>query len=232
MTFKTALALGRVSNLPTVWSNVVVGVALAGAPLAPATVLPMALAMSLLYVAGMYLNDAFDARWDAEHRAERPIPRGEVTARTVFLTGFGMLLAGVGLVGITASLPALAAAAALAALIVLYDVTHKWNPAAPLVMALCRVGVYATAGAALAWPLPPRLWAAAGGLLLYLVAVSLLAKREAREPRLRSIVGRLIAGIALYDAALLAMAAHHLGAALAALAFVLTRRWQRHVPGT
>ena len=61
VTPRTALRLGRVSNLPTVWTNVMAGMALGGAALRPSVVVPLALAVSLFYVAGMWLNDAFDA---------------------------------------------------------------------------------------------------------------------------------------------------------------------------
>jgi len=54
------LRLGRVSNLPTVWTNVAAGAVLSGMPLYPGTMAAMLLAMSLFYVGGMYLNDAFD----------------------------------------------------------------------------------------------------------------------------------------------------------------------------
>src|SRR5258708_39014647 len=89
MTLRTAL--GRVSNLPTVWTNVLAGVALAALEPEWKVVLPVGLAVSLLYVAGMYLDDAFDRGPDA--RVERPIPRGEVSARLVFKAGFGVMAA-------------------------------------------------------------------------------------------------------------------------------------------
>ena len=63
MPARTALRLGRVSNLPTVWTNVIAGAALATLEIPWKAVVPVALAASLLYVAGMFLNDAFDVRW-------------------------------------------------------------------------------------------------------------------------------------------------------------------------
>ena len=56
----TALRLGRVSNLPTVTSNVLAAVALSGAHPSPSTIVGTCIAVSLMYVAGMWLNDAFD----------------------------------------------------------------------------------------------------------------------------------------------------------------------------
>ena len=131
------------------------------------------MALSLFYVAGMYLNDAFDRRWDASHRPDRPIPSGRAEATSVFVTGFVLLAAGLACVVAVAwrdSGPpwtTLAAALALAALVVLYDVWHKGNPLAPVLMGLCRAGVYVTAGLAAggtpvpaSWPAPA--WARPG----------------------------------------------------------------------
>jgi 4-hydroxybenzoate polyprenyltransferase len=229
----TALRLGRVSNLPTVVTNVMAGVALSGAPLTPLVIVPVALAMSLAYVAGMYLNDAFDRRWDAQHRPERPIPAGQVSARVVFLAGFTMLGASllILLMG-PGQGRALLGGLALAALIVLYDVTHKHIRFAPLLMGLCRVAVYVTAARAAAPGWNPALFIGAAVLLIYLVALSTIARRETKDPRLPRLVGQLIAGIALLDGAQLLVLRHWVPAGLCVLAFLLTRRWQRHVPGT
>ena len=91
-----ALRLGRISNLPTVWTNVLVGVLLAGGSLADPRLPLLMLALSLFYVGGMFLNDAFDREFDAQHRPERPIPSGQVSARQVFVIGFGLLAIGHG----------------------------------------------------------------------------------------------------------------------------------------
>ena len=83
------------SNLPTVWTNTLAGTVLAGADVEPGRLALLALAFSLLYTGGMYLNDAFDRESDRRERPERPIPSGRVTARSVFAIGFGLLAAGV-----------------------------------------------------------------------------------------------------------------------------------------
>src|SRR5262245_2561264 len=88
------LRLGRVSNLPTVWTNVLAGAALAGAPLSLAPTLATLAACSLLYTAGMFLNDAFDHRYDAQHQPERPIAQGLIAAGEVYAVGFLLLAAG------------------------------------------------------------------------------------------------------------------------------------------
>jgi hypothetical protein len=169
-----ALRLGRVSNLPTVWTNVLAGIVLAGADPASALVIPVLLGASLLYVGGMYLNDAFDAEIDARHRSSRPIPAGLVQRQTVFRAGFGMLAAGV-LLFLLGGWGAGLAALVLAALIVLYNWHHKANPLSPVVMGLCRFMVYVAAGVALAGDAP---WLGAALLLSYLIGLTYAAKQE------------------------------------------------------
>src|SRR5688572_31926696 len=98
MRLGVALRLGRVSNLPTVTSNVLAAVALAGARPSPAVLVALCAGLSAFYVGGMYLNDAFDRDIDRRERPERPIPSGQVDAATVFLAGFGLLGAGLAVV--------------------------------------------------------------------------------------------------------------------------------------
>jgi len=229
----TALRLGRVSNVPTVWTNVLAGCALAGAIPGAAAVALLGCAISLFYVGGMYLNDAFDAPWDAAHRADRPIPAGLVGRRTVFVAGFAMLVAGAALVAwAQPGRAAVVASLALGGLIVLYDVSHKGNPLSPVVMALCRVCVYAIAALAVAVPPPGRVYIGAAVLFAYLVLLSAFARREFRDPRLPRLVGTLVAGIALVDGLMLLATGHVSWAAFAAGAFVLTRFLQKYVPGS
>jgi 4-hydroxybenzoate polyprenyltransferase len=180
-----ALRLGRVSNLPTVWTNTLAGIVLAGGSVADARTAPLLLALSLFYVAGMYLNDAYDAGIDARERPERPIPSGEVSAETVFALGFGMMALGLALLvwvgyGVTAGtgLGPLMGGLGLGAAIVLYDRRHKDNPLSPVLMGLCRVLVYVTAGLAIAYELPSGLLLGAFLLLCYLIGLTYVAKQE------------------------------------------------------
>src|SRR5262245_42903634 len=90
----TLLRLGRVSNLPTVWTNVLAGAVLAGADWHDWRLGPVLLAMSMFYVGGMYLNDYFDRTIDARERPERPIPSGAIRAGAVGAIGLGLLAGG------------------------------------------------------------------------------------------------------------------------------------------
>jgi 4-hydroxybenzoate polyprenyltransferase len=232
MTLRTALRLGRVSNLPTVWTNVMAGLALNGGALDPRLIVPLGLATSLFYVAGMYLNDAFDWRWDAQHRPERPIPSGEVGAGVVFAAGFGMMAAGLALLALAAGRASLIGGVALGVCIVVYDVSHKKNPLAPVVMGLCRVAVYFIAALAASSSLATAVYVGGGLQLLYLVALTLVARHEHKRPNLPRLVGQMIAGISLLDAAVLLAVGHPVGALVAAAGFPLTRLFQRKIAGT
>ena len=173
------LRLGRVSNMPTVWTNVLAGVVLAGARPPLATIAFLAFALSLFYVGGMFLNDAFDRDLDAHERPERPIPSGAVTAGEVFAVGYGLLAAGVALVLWHAPRPGTAASAvALGAAIVLYDARHKGNPLGPALMGICRLLVYVTAALAVSPALGAPVVVGALCLFAYLIGLTYAAKQE------------------------------------------------------
>lgn len=174
ITITPLFRLARISNLPTVWSNVLAASVLAGGLDMTALAL-VALAMSALYTGGMFLNDAFDREIDARVRPERPLPSGAISPAAVWIIGGGLLASGVA--GLSMFGPAGAAAGvALAAAILVYDAWHKGNPISPLIMGLCRALVYigtaVAAGAALSAPII----GAALALLLYVAGLTLVAK--------------------------------------------------------
>jgi len=182
--FSILLKLGRVSNLPTVWSNTLAGAVLAGTSVLNTSSISLLLAMSLAYIGGMFLNDAYDTKIDAIERPERPIPSGQISARAVFIMGYGMLFASVCLVAFTASRShgvvqyATISAVALCVCIVLYNMWHKNNPLSPFVMGLCRMLVYISAAYTL---LPaPAIAVFIGAIvtLCYLIGLTYVAKHE------------------------------------------------------
>lgn len=163
---RTHFELGRVSNLPTVWSNVFCGVVIAVALIesseeltslstkSSVLLLCLLFAMSAFYIAGMYLNDACDAAIDSIERTTRPIPSGRISRKQVFLfagvwffIGWACLITMLVVSSVaqnTFSIYALSSAAALTACIILYDMYHKNNPASPVVMGMCRVFLVCT----------------------------------------------------------------------------------------
>lgn len=180
----TLLKLGRVSNLPTVWTNTLAASVLAGASFNVVVVWLM-VAMSLFYIGGMYLNDAFDAEIDALERSERPIPSGQIKRSTVFVAGFAMLAVGVVILlllgraydGFSRWVPA-ASGLMLCVAIVLYNAHHKNNPFSPALMGACRMLVYITAGVAVAQQVVASVWVGALLLFCYLMGLTYVAKQE------------------------------------------------------
>jgi 4-hydroxybenzoate polyprenyltransferase len=173
----TLLKLGRVSNLPTVWTNVIAGAAITNAVATIADVAVIGLAMTAFYAGGMYLNDFFDREIDARERPGRPIHAGDISASAVSAIGFALLAVGAALLlpfGLSTTIWGLA----LAAAIVLYDTWHKGNIFAPVIMGLCRALVYLATGAAVAGQIRPALIAGAIALAAHVIGLTYAAKQE------------------------------------------------------
>jgi len=173
---RTLLVLGRVSNLPTVWSNCLAGWWLAGG--GNYGKLPwLFLGTSFLYVGGMFLNDACDVEFDRQRRAERPIPSGKISRERVWQLGWGALGCGIALLFFS-SLTAGMLGIVLATCIFTYNLVHKFLTASPWLMGACRFWVYVIAGTAGAgglngWPI-----FCGAALAFYIVGLSYVAKRE------------------------------------------------------
>jgi hypothetical protein len=173
---RALLILGRVSNLPTVWSNCLAGWWLGGDHRSDA--LPWLFSgASLLYTGGMFLNDACDAVFDREHRPERPIPSGHITRRAVWWWGLAMLLLGpvcLFWIGRTTGVLGLI----LTSFILLYDMTHKHITFAPVLMGSCRFVLYLVAASVGVGPVNG--WAVWCGLVMgaYIVGLSCFARVE------------------------------------------------------
>lgn len=229
----TLLKLGRVSNLPTVWTNVVAGTVLAGGSWDNWRTAAVTLGMSLFYVGGMYLNDYFDRAIDAQERPERPIPAQHVSAEVVATIGFAILAAGALLLsgmGWSASV----AGIVLAATIVVYDLFHKANPVASVIMGLCRALVYCGAAAAAVGGISQAVVVAALALLAYVAGLSYAARQESLDR-----VGNLWPLVALAAPLVLALPAWHQGAGavliylalLGASAYAIYLLAKRPMPG-
>ncbi|MFO1440606.1 MAG: UbiA family prenyltransferase [Verrucomicrobiaceae bacterium] len=142
------LQLARISNLPTVWTNVTAAWLVAGGGWQDARLLWLILAGSLLYTGGMILNDAADVKFDREHRRERPIPSGQVSLRAAWGVGLGMLLVGAWLAFAKAWAHPLMIAG-LVLCILFYDLYHKPWAGSVIVMGGCRAFLVLMTGSAL-----------------------------------------------------------------------------------
>ncbi len=194
------LELCRISNLPTVWTNVLTGCAIAagygwgadypdGSAFVPEIdwlrIGVIGLAMSLFYVAGMALNDLADVQIDQLERPHRPIPSGRVSKGAALNFIMFCFVAGLVLMAwfcfTTKRLrpESLILSVVLIATIMAYDFTHKRFVASVVLMGLCRslVVLIAAVGASdlyfarIALPL-------AGMLGFYVVMITVIARGE------------------------------------------------------
>jgi len=125
----------------------------------------------------MFLNDAFDADFDQQHRQERPIPSGAMNRSKVWGWGFGWLVAGMLLLsplGKTAMLTGFL----LGVCILLYDAIHKAITLSPLLMASCRFLLYLLASAAARRGVAGLAVWSGLALALYVVGLSYIARKE------------------------------------------------------
>ena len=212
--FRLWLDLARAGNFPSVWSNVLAALVLS-APIVGtwpelSLLLLTGLAGSLAYAGGTTLNDAFDADFDRLHRPERAIPRGLIARSTVAGVGALQLLAGLSLLVFLGA--SSLAAAGLAATILLYDWLHKRWTGSVLLMAGCRVMLAVTLASLPGQRMGSAFVAWLVALFVYIVGLSLLARREyhpgAPAEKLGKIVRKMLAFIPFLDAvALLAIVA-------------------------
>ena len=205
-TFKTYLELCRVSNLPTVWTNVLAAGLLCGAGLTPPLYLLLAVALSCFYMAGMSLNDVCDLDIDRRERPSRPLPSGRMTLPRASTVTVGLFATGLGLLALAPHPRAVAAGLLLLLAIVVYDCRHKQNPWSVLVMAACRFLVFVVTAAALAGQVNAWVLMAGGVQFGYVVLISLVARHENSRgrPFPFPVIPAMLAGISLVDGLLLA----------------------------
>jgi hypothetical protein len=177
------LELARISNLPTVWTNVLAGWLLGFGKWEWQPLGWLLAGGSLMYTAGMILNDAADVRWDREHRKERPIPSGEVSRTAAWSVGLAMLLGGAAM-AVWGAGACIWLTGALVAAIVAYDLFHKPWTGSVLIMGACRTLLYLVAGSAvtggLGWTEHRELCVKAIVLGSYIVGLSVAARSHGR----------------------------------------------------
>ena len=173
---RTLLILGRVSNVPTVWSNCLAGWFLSGGGDWGRFGL-LSFAATCLYIGGMYLNDAFDAQFDHQHRPERPIPSGAIRVEAVWAWGFSWLAVGLALMFLF-SKTTIICALLLVVSILVYDVVHKIFAFSPVLMAACRfLLILLAASIGKSGITGEAIWAALV-LAAYVIGLSYLARKE------------------------------------------------------
>ena len=144
------LAMSRFANLPTVWSNGLLGVLIGWsafpdqAHLCPICVTLLGISLSFLYLGGCFFNDWHDLDFDTKTRPDRPIPSGRWPRQTIL--SLSIILMGGGLALITfISPPAGLFALGILICILAYTKWHKISPASFFFMAGARALIYPTA---------------------------------------------------------------------------------------
>jgi 4-hydroxybenzoate polyprenyltransferase len=221
----------RAANVFTAASNVIAGFLIVQHGFEPAAVLATLIASSAcLYLAGMVLNDFFDAEVDAVERPERPIPSGRISRSTAGFVGWNLLAAGVLASWLAAWLSQRPVAALIGALlaiaVVQYNSLLKNTWAGPVAMGWCRtLNVFLGASVAADLSDEPLAWAFAFGVGVYTVGLTYVARSEmvgniARSLRVRNLVTRMLQGFIVIDAIAATLAAGWM-AGLAVLALLI-----------
>ncbi len=249
------LEMMRLSNLPTVWSNVLHGLTAGFAvmvmarhgvrpPLGQGEVLALLnqsfmlmVGMSLIYAGGMVLNDVCDAGIDAAERPTRAIPGGRVRRSTAGVVAALMLLLGAGATLVYGSALVPLAAGVLVLLVVGYNLLHGVRGVGLVLMPLCRGMVIVTA--ALAYPVGigggawvSHVAAGAVAVALYTGAITLVAWSEVRRRGRAETVGWMIAAMPLVDAGFLGWLGAWPAAGFCVVCAALTAVGQRWVAGS
>jgi hypothetical protein len=129
-----------VPNLPTVWSNCLAGWWLGGGGNWH-KLIPLIFGATLCYLGGMFLNDAFDAEFDALNRRAKPIPSGSVNLQTVWRIGAGLLGAGALCLILCGPMTGVLTLL-LVVCIMFYNAIHKFITASQVLMAASRFLLY------------------------------------------------------------------------------------------
>lgn len=230
---KNYLALCRVSNLPTVWTNVLAAGLLASGPFMPTSILLLALALSCFYLAGMSLNDLCDVEDDRLRRPSRPLPAGRVSLENARLLTIVLFAIGMGLLAVAPDPRGLGAGVLLLLAIIAYDIRHKRSPLSVLLMAACRFLVFVVVALALTGQLSPWVLLAGSAQFIYVIAISLVARHEnsRANPFPFPVIPAMLAGISLLDGVVLAILVSFPWLLAGAAGALLTWAGQRYVRG-
>lgn len=230
--------LARAGNFPSVASNVLAALVLsapAGAAWPAAGLLAWAVvAGCLVYAGGATFNDVFDASFDAKHKPDRTIPSGLISRGAAAVLAAGEMALGLGVL-ISAG-AAWTWALGLALCILAYDWIHKKWIGSVVLMAGCRLLLACTLATLPGQGTTTLFLGWLGGLFVYIVGLSLIARWEyqpgAPAAKIGRSVGRLLAFMPLIDAIALLLAGAWIPALACALAIPFGRWAQRLAAST
>ncbi|MGA2033490.1 MAG: UbiA family prenyltransferase [Thermoguttaceae bacterium] len=164
----------------------------------------LVMASSMLYAAGVVLNDVFDMELDRQQRPERPLPSGRISLRAARWLGWELLLLGIILpcgVAVVLRQPRTAVVVTLLALaIVLYNAVLKRTVLGPLAMGGCRMLNVLLGMSVLLGTWQAEHWLVSAAVGVYIVGVTWLARSEDQQSDARQLAAAtavMMAGVAL-----------------------------------
>jgi 4-hydroxybenzoate polyprenyltransferase len=198
--------LVRLPSVLTVPGDVLVGALAAGGRARAPRIAVRALSSSLIYLAGMALNDWADRHIDARERPSRPIPSGRVSAPAALALASGLTAAGLAVSRAAGGAGSGRVAVAIAGTAWAYDLRLKHTPLGPAALSAARfLDVMHGAGSLVArGALAPA--AVVGG---HILGVGLVSRHEA-EGGTRALARAALAGTAGVCAAAVGLSAGRL----------------------
>jgi heme O synthase-like polyprenyltransferase len=185
----------RLSNTPTLISNVMVGFGLGisayrvqwsdativpnFSPLVPLLIITFALLCA--YFSGLVLNDAKDFTHDKKHRPNRPLPKGIISKKEAWIVGISLLASAV-LISTFAEIRSAYLMLLLSVCILNYTYFHRFLIPALLFMGICRGLVYLVACSAFDVEMQPQVLLVFGlGIAWYTVVLTFIARNEEKN---------------------------------------------------
>lgn len=196
------LSWARLVRLPAVFTVIAQVAAafllIAGSAQPAARFVLIILSAIALYWSGMIINDCWDFEEDVRERPTRPLPSGQVPLRAAKLAAWGLMVAGVLLAALSGLVPAddfgqtlcpALVALAISICVLLYNGPLKQTLLAPLTMGMCRLLCFLLGAAPLvmvqlgnvgnlANGFPPHVVAAAVGMGVYIMGITLISQSE------------------------------------------------------
>jgi 4-hydroxybenzoate polyprenyltransferase len=194
--FKEYLLLIRLPNVFTTPSNILAGyfAAFTVAEANSRDLVPLVVSSGLLYAAGIVLNDYFDIEIDKKERPSRPLASGTIPKRHALAIAIVAMISA-NIMALIVGLTSLVVSLLLTAAIIAYDYRLKYSVAGPFAMGITRflnIILGASPGllyvGAVSYTI---IGAAASSLFLYVVAITILSKKEVENEKPNSAIAFL-----------------------------------------
>lgn len=233
MKIKPFIELCRVSNLPTVWTNVLAAILLTGEKISWINFTVLATSISLFYSGGMCLNDIFDAPVDMMNKRFRPLPSGRVSMKQAYaLTGV-LFAAALLLLILIPFKKAFYPGVILLGIIIVYDKFHKARPLSVLLMAACRFMIFILCAIAQSGIVGHFVLYAASIQFAYTLSISIVARYENTKkiPFIFPVIPVMIACMSLIDGIVMAIIVSPAWVTAGIIGTIVTLFWQKSIKG-